>query len=108
MVTLPAARALIACPETFFLGSLPVPEGWIGVALAVGLWWVELPWVALWVLDEPISGLNPQGVGLIRESIAERQSHELGTLLSTHDQNWSATLDGSLYRLHHGKLRPGA
>ena len=48
IATLPAIRAVLATPETFFLRSLPVGRFRILAILVAMLALVELPWTLLW------------------------------------------------------------
>lgn len=49
LVGMPAARALLRAPATFFLRPLPVPRALLLSAHALLLVIAELPWVALWL-----------------------------------------------------------
>ncbi|WP_437737917.1 hypothetical protein [Sorangium sp. So ce1335] len=50
LVAMPAARALLRAPATFFLRALPVPRAQLLAAHALLLAVAELPWVALWAI----------------------------------------------------------
>ncbi|WP_437641126.1 hypothetical protein [Sorangium sp. So ce854] len=50
LVAMPAARALLRAPATFFLRALPVPRAELLSAHALLLAVAELPWVALWAI----------------------------------------------------------
>lgn len=49
MVSVPAVRALLTAPSSFFLRTLPVPRWQVLVLLGCGLLLAELPWAYLWI-----------------------------------------------------------
>jgi hypothetical protein len=49
IVSMPAIRALLATPSSYFLRTLPVPRWQLLVCLAAGLLLAELPWAYLWL-----------------------------------------------------------
>lgn len=49
IVSLPAIRALLTAPSSFFLRTLPVPRWQLLVCLGAGLLLAELPWAYLWL-----------------------------------------------------------
>lgn len=49
IVSLPAIRALLATPSSFFLRTLPVPRWQLLGCLGAGLLLAELPWAYLWL-----------------------------------------------------------
>ena len=61
------------------------------------------PW--LLVLDEPTNGLDPTGVDLMLELIAERRARGQATLLASNDAPFVSRLAGSTYQLSGGQLR---
>lgn len=49
VVSLPAIRALLTTPSSFFLRPLPVPRWQVLACLSAGLLLAELPWAYLWL-----------------------------------------------------------
>jgi hypothetical protein len=58
MVTLPAARAWLTTPATFFLRALPLPRGGVTFVLGLGCCLIQVPWAVLWLRgDGALGGL---------------------------------------------------
>ncbi|MEY4547926.1 MAG: hypothetical protein RL685_4121 [Pseudomonadota bacterium] len=58
IVSVPAIRALLTAPSSFFLRTLPVPRWQVLGILACGLLLAELPWAYLWIRGGgPLLGL---------------------------------------------------
>lgn len=49
IVSLPAIRALLTAPSSFFLRTLPVPRWQVLTCLEAGMLLAELPWAYLWL-----------------------------------------------------------
>ena len=64
------------------------------------------PWLLL--LDEPSNGLDPDGVRLIAELLRARAERGKATVLSTNDDFFAATVRGTAYLLHAGRLTAAA
>jgi ABC-2 type transport system ATP-binding protein len=62
------------------------------------------PW--LLILDEPSNGLDPAGVALLVDLIAERRQQGKATLLGTNDVSFVQQLGARQLRLHEGQLVP--
>lgn len=56
IISLPAIRALLTTPSSFFLRALPVPRWQVLACLGAGLLLAELPWAYLWLRG---GGLGP-------------------------------------------------
>lgn len=59
---------------------------------------------AVWVLDEPSNGLDPDGVKLVLQLVEVRRTAQLVTLVSTNDEGFATALNGARYELRDGRL----
>ena len=57
------------------------------------------------MLDEPLSGLDPQAVRALKDLLRERASRGLGVLVSTHLLEVAERLCDRVVILHHGRVR---
>lgn len=58
LVTAPAARALLATPETFVFRALPAPLGWFWLVHAAHLFALQAPWIVLFAVGAgPLAAL---------------------------------------------------
>jgi ABC-type multidrug transport system ATPase subunit len=64
------------------------------------------PW--LLILDEPSNGLDPGGVALVLDIVAERRSAGQATLVASNDASFVMALGGTVLRLAAGRLTPEA
>lgn len=63
---------------------------------------VGAPW--LLVLDEPTNGLDPDGIGMLRDMIRERTADGGATLLATHDLGFASAVSGHRLELSGGVI----
>lgn len=59
----------------------------------------------LLILDEPTNGLDPEGVKLIGELVAERRRDGTATLIATNDRPLAEALGGTSHKLVNGRLQ---
>jgi hypothetical protein len=57
LVFVPVARGLVRGDGARYLASLPSPRAWPTVLASAALVGLQLPWLALWVLGEGVTGL---------------------------------------------------
>jgi ABC-type multidrug transport system ATPase subunit len=69
-------------------------------ALVAGL--IGDPW--LLILDEPTTGLDADGLALLRDTVRDRRSAGKATLLVSHDPRFAESLEPRIYDLHDGQL----
>jgi hypothetical protein len=65
LLSLPAARAILAARSAFYLRCMPVPAWTVAPVLLAAMVLVELPWACLWTVGE-----GPAGAGAIAVAIA--------------------------------------
>jgi ABC-2 type transport system ATP-binding protein len=59
----------------------------------------------LLLLDEPLTGLDPQAVRTLKDLLRERAARGLGVLVSTHLLEVAERLCDRVVIIHHGKKR---
>jgi ABC-type multidrug transport system ATPase subunit len=72
-------------------------------ALVAGL--IGDPW--LLVLDEPTTGLDAEGVELLRDTLCARRRAGKAALLVTHDRSFASDVEAAIYDFNDGTLVPG-
>ena len=63
---------------------------------------------ALWLLDEPSNGLDPDGVLLAAELLREHTAAGGGAVVATNDAAFVARIGGTCHRIAHGRLAPAS
>jgi len=59
---------------------------------------------ALWVLDEPLSGLDPTGMNLLEQLVAERRASGCAIWISTHTLDMVERVCDRLYAMASGRI----
>jgi ABC-2 type transport system ATP-binding protein len=77
-------RQMLTRVELLAVADQPVRTYSLGQRQRLGLAAAILHDPQVLILDEPTSGMDPQGIGMVHEILAERAAHGVAVLLSSH------------------------